>query len=99
MPTAGAETTVSTPAPAGIWVLVDGWVRDARVRRDVLIGLGMVLAAVVCTAAALVSWAEPLLRQVLTNTIAQIAAGAAAAGGLGYGGLRRMRRRRAARSR
>ncbi|RSN31379.1 hypothetical protein DMC61_14620 [Amycolatopsis sp. WAC 04169] len=95
----GREPAAVTTSLAAIWVLVDGWVRDPRVRRDVLIGLGMVLIALVCAVGAVTGWTEPLLRQVTTDTITQIAAGAVAAGGLGYGSLRRIRRRRATKPR
>lgn len=78
--------------------VVDGWIRDPRIRRDALIGLTLVLIAVVVVVCAVTGALGSLAKEAVGNTVVRIVAGSVLTGGvLGYGGLR-LRRRRAQRS-
>jgi hypothetical protein len=88
----------------------DGWVKDAKIRRDGLIALSMVLATVVIVLVCVVMLAWIVfagggaavghwVTSVMSTRIGQIATGSTVAG-LGVGGVvvRRLRKRRNART-
>lgn len=82
------------PASSVPWNVIDGWIRDPRIRRDALIGLTLVLIAVVVVVCAVTGALGPLAKEAIGNTVVRIVAGSALTGGvLGYG--LRLRRRRA----
>ncbi|GAA4551473.1 hypothetical protein [Amycolatopsis samaneae] len=79
---------------AQAWRIVDRWVRDPLIRRDGLIALAMVLAALVLLAACLSGGAAA----VLPALVVKVLGGATAALVAGWGAVRAVRSRRARRA-
>ncbi|MFD2471176.1 hypothetical protein [Amycolatopsis silviterrae] len=80
--------------PAAPWSVIDGWVRDGKIRRDALIALALVLIAVVGIVAAVTGALGPLIGGLAGSPVARVVAGGVSVAGLaGYGGVRLHRRR------
>lgn len=76
------------------WIeVIDGWVRDPKIRRDALFGLALVML----TLGGAGAYASGALAPLLHNTAAQILAGGASVLGTGWAGARYVRRQRSTR--
>jgi hypothetical protein len=85
--------------PAKPWSnVIDSWVRDAKIRRDALIALALLLVASVAIVCAIAGVLDPLAGAAAGSRGVRIAAtGLLGGGGLAYGGMRLRRWRQARR--
>jgi hypothetical protein len=93
---AGPDRTDTATAP---WGVIDGWVRDGKIRRDALIALTLVLLAVVGIVVAVTGALGPMIGGLAGSPVARAVAGGMSMAGLaGYGSMRlhRWRERRGA---